>query len=99
MADKYGVKTGEIKLAEQPDKLTALGLGSCVAVTLYEPNKKIGALAHVMLPKSRTSDPRRPGKYADTAIEEMIEKMKEKGCKKKPRSKNRRGLEHVLKFQ
>ncbi len=83
MPDKYGVKTGEIKVAETPDKLTALGLGSCVATTLYDSEKQIGALAHVMLPESRSSDTKKPGKYADTAVKELIKKMKENECKKK----------------
>lgn len=96
MPDKYGVKTGEIKVAEAPDKLTALGLGSCVATTLYDSETQIGALAHVMLPKSRNSDPEKPGKYADTAIKELIEKMEENGCKKKPRGKDRRRSKYVF---
>lgn len=49
------VKMGDIAVAENADNLTASGIGSCVAITLYAPKLKIGALAHAMLPASRSS--------------------------------------------
>jgi chemotaxis protein CheD len=44
------VGLGEIAVAQGNGRLTALGLGSCVAVILHDPEGKIGALAHVLLP-------------------------------------------------
>ena len=98
MVEKYGAKAGEIKIAEEPDKLVALGLGSCVAITLYDPEEKIGGLAHAMLPKNRGST-KQPGKYVDTAVDKLVEKLEERGAKKKPRGEGSRGVKHVFTFQ
>ncbi len=46
---------GEIAMGLSGDLLTALGLGSCVCVVLYDPVSKIGGAAHVMLPDSTIS--------------------------------------------
>ena len=77
------VKMGDIALAKNADNLAASGIGSCVAIVLYDPKLKIGALAHAMLHHSPT-----PGhgsadtKYIDTAIDEMLKKMLTYGAKK-----------------
>lgn len=49
------VKIGEVAITTDRDHLIASGVGSCVAVTLYDPSIKIGAMAHAMLPGSRKS--------------------------------------------
>lgn len=36
--------------------LITSGVGSCLVITLYDPNLQIGALAHAMLPSSRTQN-------------------------------------------
>jgi chemotaxis protein CheD len=59
--------------------MSTIGLGSCVGVMLYDRERAIGALAHVMLPDSGGKTDR-PGKYADTAVEILIVEMKRKGC-------------------
>ncbi|MEN6610282.1 MAG: chemotaxis protein CheD [Methanoregulaceae archaeon] len=51
--------------------MTSIGLGSCVALILYDDSRKIGAMAHVMLPDSGGKDDR-PGKYADTAMKLLL---------------------------
>ena len=62
--------------------LKTVGLGSCVGVTLYDAENKIGGMAHIMLPDSSLS---RDGainlaKYADTAIPELIRRMRKLGA-------------------
>jgi chemotaxis protein CheD len=75
------VGIAEYRTASNPGTLTAYGLGSCVGVTLYDRQKKIGGLAHIMLPTSRLFS-KRPllGKYADTAIEAVLKELGEKGA-------------------
>ena len=46
------ISIGEAKLGYENNILVSLGLGSCVGIVLYEPEKKIAALGHVMLPDS-----------------------------------------------
>ncbi len=72
MMQKVGM--AEAKIALEGDSLRTLGLGSCVGVALYDPMKKIGGLAHVMLPSSG-GNTQLPAKYADTAIPYLIEMM------------------------
>jgi len=71
------VGMAEYKAARSPAILISLGLGSCVGVALYESTKKIGGLAHIMLPDSDLSSKKdfNPGKFADTAIEMLIQDM------------------------
>ena len=49
---KQNVGIGEYRVARPPAVLVSLGLGSCVGVALYDPERKVGGLAHIMLPSS-----------------------------------------------
>jgi chemotaxis protein CheD len=78
------VGMAEFKVANLPTILTSIGLGSCVAVVLYDDFKKIGGLAHIMLPKEKeANDTSNPAKFADSAIELMLKEMEKKGANKK----------------
>jgi len=80
MPEEIGVDMARMKITKAPNKLVALGIGSCIVITLYDPILKIGALAHTMLPSSAAGvESRNPLKYADKAIDEMIRKMKAMG--------------------
>lgn len=74
---KESIRVGmaEYKVAKSPATLITLGLGSCVGVTLYDGVRKIGGLAHVMLPDSNFSVKAgyNPGKFANTAIDSLME--------------------------
>ncbi len=84
MAEEIEVNIGELKVTKAPNKLVVLGIGSCVAVTFYDPELKTGGLAHIMLPKSTGSNPAgSPTKYADLAVDELIKEMAKLGSKKK----------------
>lgn len=74
----------EYKAAKSPYSLITLGLGSCVGVTLYDNLTRVGGLAHVMLPDSTLSGKKdyNPGKFADTAIDVLIEEMLKLGASK-----------------
>lgn len=54
-------------------------VGSCVAICIYDEAKKIGAMSHVMLPKNNigksTKGTKQEGKFADEAIDIMIERL------------------------
>ncbi|GAB7017983.1 chemotaxis protein CheD [Halostagnicola bangensis] len=63
------------------DIFKSYGLGSCLAIALYDPERAVGGLAHAMLPDSTetttTSD--KPGKYADTAVRALRRRTIEAG--------------------
>jgi len=62
-------------------KLSTFGLGSCVAIALWEPESGISGLAHIMLPRAQgTGDVDDIGKFADTAIKAMIKEMEGHGA-------------------
>ncbi|MGI6151972.1 MAG: chemotaxis protein CheD [Christensenellales bacterium] len=69
----YIIGIAEQKVVRAPDKLSTLGLGSCVGLVLYDSLTKIGGMVHIMLP---TAPPNTPdlnkAKYADTAVPELI---------------------------
>jgi chemotaxis protein CheD len=74
------VKIGEIKVARTEGTLFTIGLGSCVAVVLYDPRERVAGLAHVMLPVP-TSRNQTPGRFAPTAIPEMVRLMEAAGAR------------------
>jgi chemotaxis protein CheD len=75
------VGLGEIAVAQGNGRLTALGLGSCVAVILHDPEGKIGALAHVLLPTQTLSRTQRsPARAADTAVPAIVQEIKQQGA-------------------
>lgn len=50
-------------------------LGSCIGITLYDPNIKLGALIHIMLPNATGANASNIFKFADTGIRETLRKM------------------------
>ena len=80
--DSHIVNMGQMKVKKDSGTLICLGLGSCVGIVLYDPVTKVGGIAHVMLPvetmheaRSRKQDEYTPAKFADRAVEFMIQKM------------------------
>jgi len=80
--DPKRVGISEFAVSDDEETMKSYGLGSCLAVALWDPEAKIGGLAHVMLPDGDTRDDseRKPGKFADTAIRTMLRQMVELGA-------------------
>lgn len=70
---------GEYVTSQNEDLLVTLGLGSCVGVCIRDKRKKIGSMIHIMLPESNGKDIKKPGKYADTGLDIIINEMKKNG--------------------
>ena len=60
--------------------LMCLGLGSCIAVSAYDPISKIAGMAHVVLPRNGGRETKSSAKYVDTAIPHLFEEMKKQGA-------------------
>ncbi len=71
------VGVGEFRVAKGA-VLKTIGLGSCIGIALYDPLVRVGGLAHVMLPRS-SNGTKRSAKYADHAVEMMLEAMERVG--------------------
>lgn len=67
------LRMGEMSAAAAGEVLRTL-LGSCVGLALHDREKKVGGLAHIVLPESRGTEDR-PGKYVNTAIPTLIEEI------------------------
>ncbi len=89
MAGTITVEMGEIWVSHCPDeRLVAVGLGACLGVCLYDPQARVAALAHVVLPQTPPHPtlfrgqvvPSLPGKCADTAIAALISRSVERGA-------------------
>jgi len=67
--------------AEQGDGvIVTLGLGSCVAIMLHDPQTQAGAMAHVLLPStSLARDITNHAKFPDTAVPFLIDRLKRLG--------------------
>lgn len=77
MGVEYFVGMAEMRVGNAPDTFTIVGLGSCVAITLYDKRQKTGAMAHAMLPKC--SEGERTPRFVDSAVELLIAEMAKKG--------------------
>ncbi len=75
MSVEIKVGMADLNVCVSPDRITTLGLGSCVGIALRDPVTKIGGLAHIMLPDSTTirNNSNIP-KFADTGIEELVKR-------------------------
>ena len=69
----YAVRRGE-------HVLVTIGLGSCVAIALYDRETQIGGLAHVLLPSQAMSrETSNPAKFPETIVPVMLEEMRRLG--------------------
>jgi len=84
------VRISEFKVVRAPAALRISGLGSCVALALYDAQRKVGGLAHILLPgpapRPRDKEQGQAGrfkfKYTDHAIHALLEEMEKAGCKR-----------------
>lgn len=76
------IKIADANIGFEDDILKTVGLGSCVAITLYDRAKKIGGLIHYMLPQRIAKrNVLNEFKYSDTGTNRLIQKMEIVGAK------------------
>ncbi|ETR74191.1 MAG: chemotaxis protein CheD [Candidatus Magnetoglobus multicellularis str. Araruama] len=66
------VGVGDLKISNNPkDVIITHALGSCIGITVYDPETQVGGLLHYMLPEStldRAKAKKAPFMFADTGI-------------------------------
>lgn len=78
------VKMADWSVAKSPENLKTMSLGSCVGVTLYDPNKKVGGLIHAMLPSSENArNTSNSAKFVDIGIPYLIDELVKYGAVKR----------------
>lgn len=74
------VGMADMKIGKPPDIVTTLGLGSCIGVTLFDRNRSIGGMVHIMLPFSKGGGGEIRAKFADTGIVDLVNAMLKSGA-------------------
>lgn len=75
------VKVAEWAAERGDGVLVTLGLGSCVAIMLHDPERRVGAMAHILLPsRSLAHDATNPAKFPETAVPLLVERLKALGA-------------------
>lgn len=96
MNNLINIGVAQIGSAENPAVLRTI-LGSCVGICIYDRSKKIGGMAHILLPKNNGKG--NDEKYADTAIPMLVQKMLKQGCSKEFMTAKIAGGSSMFKFK
>ncbi len=76
------VRVAELRAGAGADVLVTVGLGSCVAILLHDPQVRVGGLAHVLLPSPALSrKDTNPAKFPQTALPRLLELMGQHGAR------------------
>jgi chemotaxis protein CheD len=89
------VGVAQVKMGSSPQVLRTI-LGSCVGICIFDRQKKVGGLAHVLLPEAMPEG--NPEKYANTAIPMLIDLLFKQGCKREFMSAKIAGGAAMFKF-
>lgn len=77
------VGVADIKLANDPRVvISTYALGSCLGITLYDAQKKVGGMLHAMLPDSKLHEGQaiKIAMFLDTGLSELVNGLKQLGC-------------------
>lgn len=96
MQTLVNVGVAQIVVSANPVVLRTI-LGSCVGICIYDKKKKIGGLAHILLPCS--NERLKPEKYADTGIPLLLQKLYKEGSRKEDLSAKIAGGASMFKFK
>lgn len=76
-------RMGEMVVSSDPnEELVALGLGSCIGLAIVDRAARVAGLAHIVLPESNDRT-EQVGKFADTAVPELIARMCKAGAQER----------------
>lgn len=79
------IKTSELQVAAGGKTLLTLGVGSCVVACMWDPDARLGGMAHMFLPTSH-DDPcgqaLNPGTAPDSALPYMLDLMERRGARR-----------------
>jgi chemotaxis protein CheD len=80
MEQKIEVATADFAVAGPGYILESQGIGSCVVLCLWDPDTKVGALSHIMLPKHPGTGELNRLRFADTALPLVLDKLQQIGA-------------------
>jgi chemotaxis protein CheD len=78
------VGLGEIHVsADEETLLMALGLGSCVGIAVYDPQERVGGMAHVVLPAPLNDGGMHSNKFATVAVPTLLSRVEGLGARRR----------------
>ena len=79
MYNSIPVGLGEVKFSDDPSEvLVAFGLGSCLGISIYDPETGKTGLLHAVLPINNNNDLLSP-KFVDSGIQALVEEFTKMG--------------------
>jgi chemotaxis protein CheD len=76
------VRVADLRVGTVNDVLVTQGLGSCVAILLYDAEARIGGLAHVLLPSPALARmDSNPAKFPQSAVPRLLDLMVADGAR------------------
>ena len=79
---EISVGVAQWAVLRQHGSLWSHGLGSCVAIVLYDASTQTAGLAHILLPNENYSrDRSRASKFADAAVPHLVAEMRRAGAR------------------
>lgn len=82
------VKVADYAVSQGDVVISSVGLGSCVAIALYDTRTTVGGLAHILVPSpSLSRDTSNPAKFPSTAVPLLVEEMRRRGASADIRAK------------
>jgi chemotaxis protein CheD len=75
------VKVADAAVEHGDVMISTIGLGSCVAIVLHDADRRVGGLAHILLPSETLSQDRsNRAKFPATAVPLLLERMRAMGA-------------------
>jgi chemotaxis protein CheD len=85
MLTELFVDTGEVRVCRGTSILHAGAIGSCVVITAYDPDSRVGGMAHVLLPgASPAGQAGLRTRYAVDALQDLLAAMLREGASMPP---------------
>jgi len=76
MPEEILVRVAEFRAGRGDAVIATLGLGSCIAIALHDPDAVVGGLAHILLPsRSLNRGADNPGRFPQTAVPALLAEM------------------------
>lgn len=77
------VRVGDWAVESGDSVLVTLGLGSCVAIVLYDPVARAGGLSHMLLPSPALArDTSNPGRFPETVLPLLLGRLASVGAER-----------------
>lgn len=75
------VRVADAAVEQGEATISTIGLGSCVAIVLHDADRRVGGLAHILLPsESLSQDRSNRAKFPATAVPLLVEGMRALGA-------------------